>query len=419
MQSTPRSHRIHITLVGRRNCGKSSLLNALTGQDVALVSEVPGTTTDPVYKAAEFPPLGPVVWVDTAGLDDEGALGKQRVDRTWKAIERSDMVLLVVDASIGALEEDPWLGDLLTQLRESRIPCLVVETKADLLSDASGYGLQEELPGGVMRARVSARTGAGLGVLKEAIAQVAPPPSHPDTIVGDLITPGDTVVLVVHLDAEAPQGRLILPQVQVLRDLLDHQAQALVVQDQHLAHALALLKQPPRLVITDSQVFGKVASVVPSDVPLTSFSILFARYKGDLKTLVAGVEHVAQLRPGDPVLIAEACTHRPVAEDIGRVKIPQLLTRHLGDSPDFTWCNGNDFPPDLNRYRLVIHCGGCMIQATEMRRRLRALAAGGVPVVNYGVLLSYLQGVLPRALSPFSLVQPGAAIVGKGIAADS
>lgn len=404
MQQTPRSQRLQIALVGRRNAGKSSLLNALTGQDVALVSEIAGTTTDPVYKAAEFPPLGPVVWVDTAGLDDEGDLGERRMERTREVIRRSDIVILVVDTSRGGPDKDPWLRKLLDELQADEMPCLVAETKADLLDEAAG----EKNPlGGVRRIRVSAATGAGLEALKEAIVRAAPSSAHPEAIVGDLVAAEDTVILVVHLDGQAPKGRLILPQVQVLRDLLDHQSQVLVVQVGQLNSALASLRQPPRLVVTDSQVFERVAGMVPDDVALTSFSILFARYKGDLKTLVAGVDAVDRLRPGDPVLIAEACTHRPMTEDIGRVKIPRLLARRIGGSPEFTWCNGNDFPADLGRYRLVIHCGGCMIQAKEMRRRLKALAAGGVPVVNYGVLLSYLHGVLDRALSPLDLLLDG------------
>lgn len=403
MQETPRSNRLHIALIGCRNAGKSSLLNALTGQEAALVSAVPGTTTDPVHKAAELPTLGPVEWVDTAGLDDEGDLGRQRVERTWKALDRADMAILVVDSTDHSAATLRQIEGALAVVRQKQIPCVMAQTKADLPAGGQENDGWWPSPDGIAQVRVSARTGAGLVELVDAIISAKPHDLHPDTIVGDLIQPGDTVLMVTPIDQETPKGRLILPQVQTLRDLLDHGAQTMVVRETELAGALAALSKPPRLVITDSQVFHKVAQVVPPDVPLTSFSILFARYKGDLEMLAAGVAGVPELRPGDPVLIAEACTHQPVGEDIGRVKIPQLLTRKLGGSPRFTWCNGNDFPDDLSAFKLVIHCGGCMIQAREMRRRLKRLEAGGVPVVNYGVLLAYLHGVLPRAVAPLRI----------------
>ncbi|MBE3576210.1 MAG: [FeFe] hydrogenase H-cluster maturation GTPase HydF [Limnochordales bacterium] len=451
----PRSERLHIGLLGRRNAGKSSLLNALAGQNVAVVSATPGTTTDPVFKAMELQPLGPVVFVDTAGLDDEGEVGSLRVEKTRKVLRRLDMALLVVDAALALQLEGTAAGQhldkelaILTEFRRRHpnAPVLVVWNKIDQLEsaqiasqpreEANGNGqgkdkttwaatpelaqvlaaatafLQAGEHGSSHRSTplrhiaVSARTGQGIEQLKQLIIAAAHEgrlagsvPSVP--LVEDLVAPGDTVILVTPIDSEAPAGRLILPQQQVLRALLDHGVVTLVVRETELAIALERLRRPPSLVITDSQAFAQVARVLPADVPLTSFSILFARYKGDLEQLLAGVDAVARLQPGDRVLVAEACTHSPSTEvDIGRVKIPRLLEARVGGKLEWTWFTGYDFPAELQTYRLVIHCGGCMLNRREMQSRLQLLRQAGVPVVNYGVLLAYLTGTLPRAIQP-------------------
>lgn len=448
----PQSERVHIGLLGRRNAGKSSLLNALAGQDVALVSDTPGTTTDPVFKAMELQPLGPVVFMDTAGLDDEGKVGTLRVERTRKVLRRLDMALLVIDAALAqqtAAAEQQVDGDcgqqfdgghgqpldkelaILTEFRRRHptAPVLVVWNKIDQLEPARlehGKGRDETSTHEIDRmlaqatsllqsddpkpplpfVAVSAKTGQGIGRLKELIMEIAQQGGLADHVplVEDLVAPGDTVILVTPIDSEAPAGRLILPQQQVLRALLDHGVITLVVRETELAAALERLRRPPSLVITDSQAFAQVVRVLPADVPLTSFSILFARYKGDLEQLLAGADAVARLRPGDRVLVAEACTHSPPAEvDIGRVKIPRLLEARVGGKLEWTWFTGYDFPAELQTYRLVIHCGGCMLNRREMQSRLQLLRQAGVPAVNYGVLLAYLTGILPRAVQPLRL----------------
>lgn len=450
--AVPRSERLHIGLLGRRNAGKSSLLNALVGQDVAVVSATPGTTTDPVFKAMELQPLGPVVFVDTAGLDDKGEVGSLRVEKTRKILRRLDMALLVIDVTLlsrnarardvaaadGGSQGDRHnhalldfdsdfdydyervLGEELAILTEFRrrhpnAPVLVVWNKIDRLEpgeilDAATAFLhtaeQRIAPGAppLRHLAVSTRTGQGIEQLKQLIITTARESNLADSVplVEDLVAPGETVILVTPIDSEAPAGRLILPQQQVLRALIDHGVVTLVVRETELATALARLRQPPSLVITDSQAFAQVARVVPADVPLTSFSIVFARYKGDLEQLLGGIAAVARLQPGDRVLVAEACTHSPPTEvDIGRVKIPRLLEARVGGKLEWTFFTGYDFPAELQTYRLVIHCGGCMLNRREMQSRLQLLRQAGVPVVNYGVLLAYLTGVLPRALQPF------------------
>ncbi len=399
MDKTPQSSRLHIAIFGRRNAGKSSLINALTNQEVALVSPLAGTTTDPVYKAMELLPLGPVVLIDTAGIDDDGVLGDLRVRRTRRVINTADLALLVVDPVVGV---DTWEKDLVRMLRARGIPTIGVVNKSDLRpvgDDVARWGVEL----GVPTVAVSSLTRSGVDELNRMIVEHAPAEFADPTIVGDLIDPGDLVVLVVPIDKAAPKGRLILPQVQTIRDLLDHDAVAMVVKDRELRAALDSLGRNPRLVITDSQVFGRVAADVPSDVPITGFSILFARYKGDLETLVAGAMAVDDLKPGDRVLISEACTHHPQIDDIGRVKIPRWLRQTVGGDLRFTWASGGDFPEDLASYRLIVHCGGCMINRKEMLHRIRVAEDAGVPIVNYGVLLARMHGVLRRALEPFPL----------------
>ncbi|HHY95274.1 MAG TPA: [FeFe] hydrogenase H-cluster maturation GTPase HydF [Firmicutes bacterium] len=406
---TPRSERLHIAIFGRRNAGKSSLINALTNQDIALVSDVPGTTTDPVYKAMEILPLGPVVIIDTAGIDDVGSLGELRVQRTLSVMRRTDLALLVVDATARA---DTQVSDgqalayeqgIVEQLRARQTPALGVLNKIDLVPPEQVRELQERLSRhlNVPFLAVSSLTRDGVDALKMEIVRLAPADWAAPSIVGDLLNPGDVAVLVVPIDLAAPKGRLILPQVQTLRDILDHDACGVIVKERELRYMLDSLARRPRIVITDSQVFAKVSADTPRDVWLTSFSILFARYKGDLPELVRGAKAIDDLEPGDRVLIAEACTHHPVADDIGRVKIPRWLRQRVGGELEAEVRSGLDFPPDLQRYRLIVHCGGCMINRREMLYRIMQARQAGIPIVNYGVAIAYLHGILPRVLEPF------------------
>ena len=394
MRGTPRADRLHIVLVGRRNAGKSSLLNVLTGQTAAIVSSVPGTTTDPVYKAMELPPLGPVVFVDTAGLDDQGELGGQRAGRSWRTLRGAHVVILVVDGRVGAGQ---WEDELCRELTAEGRALLVAWNKMDLLSEETRA---PDLPGAPPVVKISALSGQGIDELLQAVVRMTPSSWQGPPIVADLLNPGDTVLLVMPQDIQAPRGRLILPQVQTIREILDAGATACMVKEEGLAEALADLKRMPELVITDSQVFPAVAEIVPTTVPLTSFSVLFARHRGDIVQLVEGAAAVDQLRPGDSVLVAEACTHHSIGDDIGRVKIPRLLARYLGWAPSLAWCTGSDFPEDLDSLRLVIHCGSCMLSREETLRRLRRLRSAGVPAVNYGILIAKLTGILDRALAP-------------------
>ncbi len=397
MSSAPRGLRTHIGLFGRRNVGKSSVLNALTRQEVAIVSATPGTTTDPVEKPMELLPLGPVVFIDTAGIDDEGILGEQRVAKTRKALERTDLALLVAEAAVWG----PFEEELLAQIRARSIPVVVVLNKADV--GPAPAGLAGRLAAaGVPAVETSIPSGNGVAELRQALLAAAPADAvEGRRIVGDLVSPGDVVVLVTPIDAEAPKGRLILPQVQTLRDLLDSGAISVVVREHELAAALARLGAAPRLVVTDSQAFRQVASVVPPGVPLTSFSILFARFQGDLAEMARGVRGVDRLKAGDRVLVAEACTHHPVGEDIGRVKIPAWLRAHTGVPLEFETVQGRDFPDDLSRYALVVHCGSCMGNRREMLSRLLRGRRAGVPVTNYGLTIACSLGILERALEPF------------------
>jgi [FeFe] hydrogenase H-cluster maturation GTPase HydF len=399
LNETPRSERLHIALFGRRNSGKSSLINAMSNQRAAIVSEVPGTTTDPVFRAMEILPIGPVVLIDTAGLDDTGSLGELRVARTLEVLERTDLALIVVDAERGLGPEEE---DLAVRLAAAGIGAVVAINKSDL-RDASQQvrAWAERHHFGWMP--VSAVTGAGVPELRELLAKHAgAPPDYP--IVGDLVAGGDVVVLVVPIDKAAPKGRLILPQVMTLRDALDHDACALVVKERELASTLAMLNHPPRIVITDSQAVMKAAADTPKESLFTTFSILMARHKGVLNEMAAGAATLETLQPGQRVLIAEACTHHRQPDDIGKVQIPRWLRQLVGGDLQFNWCSGHDFPPDLAEYHLVVHCGACMLNRREMVSRVRRAQDAGVPMTNYGVLLAAVHGVLERALSPF----PGA-----------
>ena len=397
MSSAPRGLRTHIGLFGRRNVGKSSVLNALTRQQVAIVSPTPGTTTDPVEKPMEFLPLGPVLFVDTAGIDDEGALGEQRIAKTRKALERTDLALLVAEAaSWGPFEEE-----LLGEIRARAIPVVVVLNKVDA-GPPSPVLLERLAAASVPAVETSVVSDRGVADLRRALLAAAPSDVlEGRRIVGDLVSPGDVVVLVTPIDAEAPKGRLILPQVQTLRDLLDSGAIAVVAREHELKEALASLSRPPRLVVTDSQAFRQVSADVPPGVPLTSFSILFARFQSDLAEMARGVAGVDRLKAGDHVLVAEACTHHPVGEDIGRVKIPRWLRERTGVPLEFETVQGRDFPEDLSPYALVVHCGSCMGNRREMLSRLLRGRQAGVPVTNYGLTIAYSLGILDRALEPF------------------
>lgn len=377
--------------------GKSSLINALTGQQVSIVSEIPGTTTDPVEKTMELQPLGPVLLIDTAGLDDVGLLGSERVARSRSILDRLDLAVLIAEAGRwGEFEEST-----LEELRNRKVPAIVAFNKADLCApDSALIASLGRL--GVPAVPTVASTGLGIGPLRETLIRAAPEGwLEQRPILGDLIPLGAMVVLVVPIDIEAPRGRIILPQVQAIRDLLDHDAACVVVKENGLRQVLAALKQPPALVVTDSQAFAQVSKDVPQEIPLTSFSILFARYKGDLGTFVRGAVAIDDLRPGDRVLIAEACSHHPLEEDIGRVKIPKWLTAFVGGELKFSHAQGHGFPADLSSYRLVIHCGACMQNRREVLSRLERCVQAGVPVTNYGMAIARSLGILERALAPF------------------
>jgi [FeFe] hydrogenase H-cluster maturation GTPase HydF len=393
----PRGMRLHIGLFGRRNVGKSSLLNAITRQNVSIVSEYAGTTTDPVEKPMELQPLGPVVFIDTAGIDDVGALGQLRVQKTRAVLDRTDLGILVAEAGIWGDFEEGILGELGAR----KVPCVVAFNKID--QGRVDAALADRLAGSKVRmVHTNAREGSGVLDLRQAILDAAPDEYvNQPAILGDLVGPGEMAVLVVPIDKEAPRGRLILPQVQAIRDLLDTNAFCLVVKERELRLALDRLKVPPRLVVTDSQAFLKVAADTPVQVPMTSFSILFSRFKGDLLTQVAGTLAVDRLRTGDRILIAESCAHHPIGEDIGRVKIPRWLTQHVGGELHFDTLQGHDFPQDLSPYQLVIHCGACTTNRREVLSRILRCRQQGVPITNYGLTIAYSLGVFERALEPF------------------
>ena len=399
LNETPRADRIHIALFGITNAGKSSIINALTGQEIALVSEVKGTTTDPVYKAMELPPIGPIMLIDTAGLDDRSELGELRKGKTLEVLNKTDMSILVCDAQAGITDYDQ---EILQLLKEKKIPVLGVINKIDLLSDSDVKLKEYAQDLGIKVLGISASTGKGLKELKEALIRIVPDDEAELKIVGDLIAPGDFVVLVIPIDESAPKGRLILPQQQTLRDILDNNAVAIATKEDQVEATLDNLGKKPRLVITDSQVFEKVSAQTPEDVALTSFSILFARHKGDLKELVRGAQAVEKLQDGDKVLIAESCTHHRQSDDIGTVKIPRWLKQKTGKELIFEHSSGYSFPDNIRDYALIIHCAGCMLNRKAMFYRINQAKEAGVPIVNYGVLIAYLHGILERALQPFS-----------------
>ena len=398
MNQTPAASRYAIGLFGRRNAGKSSLINALAGQPIAVTSDVPGTTTDPVKKAMELLPIGPVVLIDTAGLDDEGELGAKRAEKTYEELRRCNLALVVADASSGVTSFEE---EFLANLKKRRIPALLVLNKSDqAMPDAAALSaLGARL--GVTVVAVSALTGQGIVGLKEQLVRASSYEDAEPSLVGDLIGAGDFVVLVTPIDKAAPKGRLILPQQQTIRDILEKDAVAIVTKEHELKLTLEKLGAPPALVITDSQAFLKVAADTPPEIPMTSFSILFARQKGDLSEMVRGVKRIERLAPGDKVLIVEGCTHHRQSDDIGTVKIPRWIRQIAGGGIEFEWASGACFPKDVSGYHLVVHCGGCMLNRREMSFRAEEAASQGVSVTNYGVLIAYVLGILPRALAPF------------------
>ena len=394
LNKTTVADRIHIGIFGRRNAGKSSLINALTGQDFAIVSEYKGTTTDPISKAMELPPLGPVLLIDTPGLDDVGKLGVLRINKAIKVLNKCDIALLVIDATDPFDEHD---RNIMKLIEEKKIPYVIVLNKSDLTDTAPTVNLSLSIP----ILSVSSKTGHKIHELKELIAKLARKTDSEKRIVADLISPGDFVVLVVPIDKGAPKGRLILPQQQTIRDILDSKAIAIVCQETELIKTLANLHKKPRLVITDSQVFGAVSAATPPDILLTSFSILFARYKGDLTEMVKGAAALDRLPDGARVLIAEGCTHHRQCDDIGTVKLPHWLLKHTGRRLEFEFCSGADFPQNLSNYALIIHCGGCMINDREMQYRIKSAKDIKVPITNYGTAIAHMNGILKRSLLPF------------------
>ncbi len=397
MQNTPKGLRLHIGIFGRRNVGKSSILNRLTGQQTSIVSEFAGTTTDPVEKPMELLPLGPVLFVDTAGIDDTGALGEKRVEKTKQVIQRTDIALLVSEAGVWGDFEN----ELLEQFRSLKTAVIIVFNKSDLCQpDAEQINLLEK--SGIKFCIVSAQSGRGFDDLRSMIINSAPEEYFANSaILSDIVGPGRFAVLVVPIDKEAPKGRLILPQVQSIRDLLDGDCAAIVCKERELYNTLQKLKEPPGLVVTDSQAFLKVAADTPDDVPMTSFSILFARFKADLNEMVRGAMAVENLRPGDKIMIAESCTHHPITDDIGTVKIPRWLGQYIGGNLSIDHWRGADFPSDLSKYKLIIHCGGCMWNRRQMLNRILLARQAAVPITNYGLVIAYTLGIFERALRPF------------------
>ena len=390
LNSTVSAERVHIGFFGKRNAGKSSLVNAVTGQSLSVVSDVLGTTTDPVKKAMELLPLGPVVIIDTPGFDDEGALGELRVSKTREILAKTDIAVLVVDAQKGT---DSYDNELISLFNERKTPHIIAYNKCDNITEKNKTAENEIY--------VSAKSGENIEALKEMLAAFSKDSKKPRYIVSDLLEKGDTAVLVIPIDEAAPKGRLILPQQQTMRDILDAHCSFIACQDTELCETLASLSKKPRLVITDSQAFGRVSKDVPDDIMLTSFSILFARYKGDLKQLVEGAAALSKLKDGDKVLISEGCTHHRQCNDIGTVKMPGWIKGFTGADIEFHFTSGGEFPEDLNEFALIVHCGGCMLNEKEMAFRLQKAQESGVPIVNYGVAIAMMHGILTRSLEPF------------------
>ena len=403
MNQTPASERVHISFFGKRNAGKSSVINAVTGQDLAIVSSVRGTTTDPVYKTMELLPLGPVMIIDTPGIDDEGELGALRVRKSYQVLNKTDIAILVVDSTTGKGEEELAL---IHRFHKKGIPYLVVYNKIDLLSGEELKDLAMSVrPGEVL---VSAADGMNIQELKEKIATLKPEDTHKYPLIQDLIEPLDLVILVVPIDKAAPKGRLILPQQQTIRDILERGALSLVVQDTELKSTLDhFLAQGvcPKLVVTDSQAFARVSKDVPEDITLTSFSILFSRYKGELETQLEGVAALSSIQDDDRILIAEGCTHHRQCGDIGTCKIPDWIRNYTGKKPVFEFTSGTEFPDDVSSYKMVVHCGGCMLNEREMKYRIACCHDQGVPITNYGLLIAQVTGILKRSLGPFPEMQ--------------
>ncbi|OBR96421.1 MULTISPECIES: [FeFe] hydrogenase H-cluster maturation GTPase HydF [Clostridium] len=402
LNETPRSVRTHIALFGKRNAGKSSIINALTGQDIAIVSDVRGTTTDPVYKSMEILPIGPCVIIDTAGLDDEGELGELRKEKTLSVLNKTDISIIVIDSTVGITDYDE---SIINQIKNKKIPLIGVLNKIDAadIKDLDVEHMRKELK--IPIVKVSALKRKGILELKNQIIAAQPQSEDKFKVIGDLINPGDFVVLVTPIDKAAPKGRLILPQQQTIRDILESDATAVVTKEFELRETLQNLGKKPKIVVTDSQAFLKVAADTPKDILMTSFSILFARCKGDLVELIKGVKAVKKLKDGDKVLIAEGCTHHRQSDDIGKVKIPRWIRQITGKKIDFEFSSGVSFTEEIKKYALVVHCGACMLNRAAMLYRINTAKELNVPIVNYGILIAYVQGILDRALKPFPLAK--------------
>lgn len=405
LNQTPAAERIHIGFFGRRNAGKSSVLNAVTGQEMAVVSPIKGTTTDPVYKSMELLPLGPVVMMDTPGMDDEGELGSLRVKKSRQVLNRTDAAVLVIDGTVGMGEEEK---EILEEIERKKIPFLVALNKWDLVSEPSCTisGSLAKLEESGCLIRISAKDGTGIEELKEKLGALVKEDGNKKTLTEGLIGPSDLAVLVVPIDKAAPKGRLILPQQQTIRDILDHGGSALVVPEDGLEQAIREMGKRPKIVITDSQIFEKAAAHTPKDIFLTSFSILFARYKGSLKQAIEGVRALEKIEDGDKILISEGCTHHRQCGDIGTVKLPAWIRRNTGKDPVFQFTSGQEFPEDLEEYKLIVHCGGCMLNEREMKRRYGCARDQNIPMTNYGILIAHLRGILERSLKPFPELIP-------------
>ena len=402
LNATPSSERLHIGIFGKRNAGKSSLINALTGQNLAIVSDIKGTTTDPVLKSMELLPLGPVVLIDTPGLDDHGPLGDLRVQKTYQMLNKTDIAILVVDGTIGMTEEDLAL---LEQIQKKQIPYVIAFNKCDLCpaSESQMPDTTTDTSKNGSAISISAASGFQISALKDLLGAIQPSEETKLPIVSDLLSPMDLVILVIPIDASAPKGRLILPQQQTIRDILDHHGRVLCVQDTELRQTLDELSVKPRMVITDSQAFAQVDRQTPKDIPLTSFSILFARHKGNLSTVVNGAHTLDSISDGDKILISEGCTHHRQCEDIGTVKLPRLIRSYTNCEPAFHITSGTEFPADLSPYKLIIHCGGCMLNDREMKYRIACAEDQNVPITNYGIAIAQMKGILFRSIELFDL----------------